>query len=179
MEDLQQAEYLGFLIIIGFCLLGFLCLRFDATNMFFWRWFLPHNTSLWELGRLMFSAIILQSIIQYFAFGKMYDNFFFAKGATLFLAPIIFIGGSFLIDYIFGNIFPIVHILMFVLSLALGQMASYQFLETNYFFPLMNGYAIFGMIMTLLVLASQLYATKHFQAPIFKPISTFSQLKKT
>ena len=175
MDDLKRYEYYGYFIIVGFCILGLFYLLLDYTNVFFWRWFLPHNTSLWELGRLMFTAILLQSIIQYFIYGKMYDNYFFANASTLFIAPLIFIGGSYLIDLMFGDVFPVIHIIMFALGIAVGQVISYQFLEHDYYFRLMNEYAVFGVIAMLLVLFSQLYETKQFRSPIFKPRTIYQQ----
>lgn len=175
MMDLKQQEYFGFLIALSFIILGLVCLYLGFTNIIFFRLFLAHNTSLFELGRLVFSAVLLQSIIQYYIFGKHYDNFFFAKAATLFIAPIFLISTSYLSALMFKQVFYLFHILMLVLGLGIGQMISYHFLDTGYYFPLMNGYAFFGSIIMLVIFFSLLGKTKHFQAPIYKPIYYYEQ----
>src|SRR5690554_1516976 len=142
MEKLKKYEYWGFFVILGISALYMIFSLYINVDNIFLDWFTPISNSLWEFGKLMFSSILLYSIVEYFVFGREYPNFFFAKAATLFLAPIIFIFGSYLLDIIIGIVYPTTHILMFIIAVGLGQYFSYVIMEREFYFRYMNSYAI-------------------------------------
>ncbi len=175
MHTLKRNEYWGFLAILGISL-GLIGVAFYTNiNNIFLDWLLPINTSLWEFGKLMFTSIILYSIIAYFVYGKEYDNYFFAKAATLFLAPMIFIFGSYLVDVIIGTVYMNTHIIMFVAAVSLGQYFSYSLMREGFYFKLMNAYAVLGTVVMLVILLSLIYDAVEIQGAIYKPMEEYQQ----
>ncbi len=175
LDNLRRNEYVGFFVILGLSVLASLYFYYPVVNVSFLYWILPHNTGLWEFGRVMFTAILLYSIIQYFILGREFPNFIFAKVAVIFIAPIIFIAGTYSINILIGEAYAATHIIMYVVSLALGQVIGYQFIKNEFYFKLMNGYAVLGTIVMLLVFASYLNQTEQFRSPIFKPMEQFRE----
>jgi hypothetical protein len=97
----------------------------------------------------MFFSILIYSIIEYFIYGHKYDNFIFAKTATLFMAPLIFVAGCIIIDILLGGVFMNGHILVYALAIIAGQYLSYYFMHKEYYFKLMNAYGMISIIVML------------------------------
>jgi hypothetical protein len=136
---------------------------------------LPLSYSLWDFAKLMFFSILIYSIAQYFIFGRHFPNFFFAKAATLFIAPILFILGSYLIDLLLGTAYITTHVLVFAISVGAGQYLSYLFMRHELHFRLMNAYAVLGTFVMLAVIFAFLQDTRTFNAPIFRPMETYQR----
>lgn len=175
MKTMKKYEYAGFFVIIAISTAFTLLFFYGNTNHFIIDWFLPVNTSLWEFAKLMFTSILIYTIIEYFAFGHEFKNFFFAKAGTLFLAPIIFVLGSYLLDYVIGTVYTTTHLLMFMTAIGLGQYISYLFFESGYYFKLMNEYAVIGTILMITMLLSQIYQTASLDGAIFKPMKLYQE----
>ncbi len=173
IEELKKSESIGFFVIAAISLIGSILFFTGYTNIVFW--FGPVSTSLWEFGRLMFSSILIYSIIQYFTIGKNFENFFFAKTATLFIAPIIFIGGSYLIDLLIGNAYMITHIFTYIIAIVLGQMLSYTFMKREFKFRLMNGYAVLSTIVMLLIFLGSITESVSYNMDIFRPMRNYQK----
>lgn len=144
----------------------------NTTNIFI-RWFLPINNSLWEMGKLMFISVLIYSVIEYVAFGRKYDNFLFSKISTLFIAPIIFVVGSYGLDLLFRNVFTITHIIVFAIAVGVGQYVSYFFMEKEYYFKLMNAFAVIALFLMLMTFLAYSNPNKSFSSPIFKPMNQY------
>ncbi len=175
MKTIKNYEYAGFFVITILSLFFTLLFFYSNPTNILSNWFLPINTSLWEFAKLMFTSILIYTIIEYFAFGHQVRNFFFAKGGSLFLAPIIFVLGSYLIDFAIGTVYTTTHVLMFMTAVALGQYISYLFFESGYYFKLMNEYAVMGTILMIVMLLSQMYQTANINGAIFKPMPLYEK----
>jgi hypothetical protein len=133
----------------------------------------PTTDSLWQVGKLMFMSILVYTIIEYFIFGRRFDNFAFAKGATLFVAPLLFIGLSYLIDLGLGNATISNHIITYLIAIVAGQYVSAYIMRSGYYFKMMNGYAIIGIILTLTMFIGYGRSVDSFNAPIFKTMNNY------
>jgi hypothetical protein len=172
MFMMRKYEMLGFFII---------CLISIALAILFWA--LPSNyildgigpttNSLWQTGKLMFVSIFIYSIIEYYIFGREFDNFIFAKAATLFLTPLIYIGISYIFDMGMGTATFNTHIVTFALAVMAGQYASYYILRNGYYFRLMNGYAVFGIVLMMALYIAFGKQTDRFANAIFQPMDNY------
>ena len=168
-DEMRKSEFFGFLIICSIALALTLVFYTTNVNNWFLNMFVPVTNSLWDFGRVMFMSILIYSVFQYFVFGKFYPNFFFAKAAALFLAPMIFLIGSYYTEGLAGITYANSRILMFVLAVGLGQSISFYFLQNELYFKLMNGYAILGIVLMLSVFLANLYQSRTYNHPIFNP----------
>lgn len=170
---MKKYEFSGFFAISGLSFILLLIFMFSNINNFFYNIFMPINNSLWEISKLMFSSILIYSIIEYFIFGKEYDNFIFSKVATLFIGPAIFILSSYLIDLAIGNVIDNIHVLLFVISIGLSQYLSFYFMQKEFYFNLMNAYAIVGFIVMMATLMAYSNPKLNLNAPIFRPMDNY------
>ena len=178
MVKLRDYEMIGIFIILGIALiLGLFAMNFDLTNSVL-RVFLPTNTSLWEIGKLLFVSTLIYAIFEYFAFGDHYENFGFAKLGSLVLGPLCYILITYLVDLSFGNVNLFVHVLMFFISIALAQYISYYLMEKQIYFKLMNVYA--GISVVTILLTFVVYTNNRaFSHPIFSEMKTYqNQVEK-
>jgi len=138
----------------------------------------PTTDSLWQISKLMFISVLLYSIIEYFVFGREFENFTFAKAATLFLSPLIYIGLSYLLDMGMGSATFNNHILTYAVAVLIGQYVSFYILRNGYYFKLMNGYALAGILLMMTLYLTFGRATDSFDAPIFKSMRTYQSIIK-
>lgn len=164
-------------------MLGFFIISLISIALALLFWVLPSNIildglkpttdSLWQVGKLMFLSILIYSIIEYFIFGREFDNFTFAKAASLFIGPLTFIGISYVLDLGMGAATFNSHIITYALSLAIGQYASFYILRDGFYFRLMNGYAMLGVLLMMALYIAFGRSTDSFSAPIFRPMEGY------
>ena len=164
---MRKYEMLGFFIISLISIILAL-LFWLLPSTFLLDGLKPTTDSLWQVGKLMFVSILIYSIIEYFIFGREFHNFIFAKWATLFLGPIIFVGLSYLLDLGLGDATFNNHIVTYAIALFVGQYTSFYILRDGIYFRLMNGYATLGIVLMLAIYISYGRAADSFNAPIFR-----------
>jgi hypothetical protein len=174
MFTMRKFEMLGFFIIsLISVILGLLFWALPSN--FLVDGIGPTTDSLWQIGKLMFISILIYIFIEYFIFGRDFDNFVFAKSATLFLGPLIYIGASYVLDILLGGASFNNHIITYALGLGVGEYVSFYILREGYYFKLMNVYATVGIIMMLALYITFGRATDNFGGPIFRPMSSYQE----
>jgi len=133
----------------------------------------PTTDSLWQIGKLMFISVLIYAIIEFTVFGREFDNFIFAKSATLFIAPLIYIGASYLLDVGMGSATVNNHIITYALAVSIGQYASFYILRNGYYFRLMNAYAVFGILIMMAFFIGFNQIVDRFDAPIFRSMKNY------
>lgn len=164
-------------------MLGFFVISIISIILAILFWILPPNyildgigpttDSLWQIAKLMFISILIYTIIEYFIFGREFDNFTFAKAATLFISPLLYIGTSYILDLGLGSATFNNHLLTYAISVALGQYVSFYIIRNGYYFKLMNGYALAGILLMLTLYITFGKITDSFNAPIFKSMRSY------
>lgn len=164
-------------------MLGFFTISIISIALAILFWALPSNflldgigpttDSLWQIGKLMFISILLYTLIEYRVFGRDFDNFIFAKSAALFIAPLIYIGLSYLFDVGMGSATLTNHIITYAIAVGLGQYVSFYILRNGYYFRLMNAYATFGILLMLAVFIGFNQIVDRFDAPIFRSMKSY------
>lgn len=172
MFNMRKYEILGFFIIIliSICLAIIFWL---LPSNFIVDGLGPTNNSLWQIGKLMFISILVYTFIEYFVFGHDFHNFTFAKSATMFIAPIIYIGLSYIVDLGLGGASFNNHLLTYATAVATGQYISYFILRDGFYFRLMNGYAILGILLMLALYIGYGRTTDSFSSLIFKDMDGY------
>jgi hypothetical protein len=166
-------------------LLGLFIIAFISISLGLLFWVLPSNyildgigpttDSLWQIGKLMFISSLVYSIAEYYIFGRNFSNFTFAKCASIFLGPILYIGISYVLDILMGGASFNNHLVSYVFGLGIGQYTSYLILREGYYFRLMNTYAILGILLMLGIYISFGRVTDTFEGPIFKTMNNYQQ----
>ncbi|HHX16586.1 MAG TPA: hypothetical protein GX725_01550 [Mollicutes bacterium] len=174
MFKMRKYEMLGFFIIPLISALLLLIFWLIPSN-FIIDGIRPTTNSLWQVGKLMFISVLIYSVIEYFIFGREFDNFLFSKAATLFIAPIVFMLSSYVIDILLGGASFNNHLICYILGLALGQYISYYILRVGYNFKLMNAYALFGIVLMMGLYISFGRIVDTFQNPIYRPMEQYQE----
>jgi hypothetical protein len=166
-----------------FEMLGFFIISLISITLGLLFWVLPSNfitngigpttDSLWQIGKLMFISTLIYILFEYFIFGREFDNFAFAKSATLFLGPLIYIGASYVFDILMGGASFNNHVITYALGLGLGQYISFYILREGYHFRIMNVYAVLGIIAMLTLYITLGNITDSFGGPIFRPMNSY------
>jgi hypothetical protein len=159
-------------------ILGFFIISILSIILAILFWVLPSNIitdglgpttdSLWQIGKLMFTSILLYSIFEYFVFGKSFKNFIFAESSTLFIGPLLYIGFGYITDTIFKSSTLNNHIIAYSFALIIGLYISYFIMKEKYYFKLMNAYALVGILTMIIICFSFGSYTDNFEGPIFK-----------
>ena len=76
MFKMRKYEMLGFFIIPLISALLLLIFWLIPSN-FIIDGIRPTTNSLWQVGKLMFISVLIYSVIEYFIFGREFDNFYF------------------------------------------------------------------------------------------------------
>ncbi|HHT38638.1 MAG TPA: hypothetical protein GXZ95_04405 [Mollicutes bacterium] len=171
---MRKYEILGF-FIIPLISIALILLFLVIPPNFVINGIKPTTDSLWQVGKLLFISILIYSITEYFVFGRNFDNFFFSKAAAIFLAPIIFVLSSYVLDILLGGASLNNHIISYGLAVGLGQYISYYLLKEGYRFKLMNAYAIFGVLIMLGLYIGFGRTTDSFQGAIYKPMKEYRE----
>ena len=177
MFTMRKYEMLGF-FIISLISIALALLFWALPSTLFIDGIRPTTDSLWQVGKLMFFSTLIYTIIEYFIFGHDFKNFIFAKSATLFIGPLVYIGASYLLDMGLGNASFNSHVVTFALALALGQYISYYIMRSEYNFRLMNEYAVLGIVLMLTIFIGFGRSVDSFNSPIFRPMKDYQTFIK-
>ncbi|MDD4411689.1 MAG: hypothetical protein PHO58_04220 [Bacilli bacterium] len=169
---MRKYEMLGF-FIISLISIGLALLFWALPSSYFLDGIRPTTDSLWQIGKLMFFSIAIYTIIEYYIFGREFENFIFAKAATLFIAPLIYIGASYILDVGLGAATVNNHIVTYALAVFVGQYVSFYILRDGYYFKLMNGYAVIGILLMITIFITYGSTTDKFNSHIFQPMERY------
>jgi len=172
MFKMRKYEMLGF-FTISLITVGLALLFWALPSSYFLDGIGPTTDSLWQVGKLMFFSISLYTLIEYFVFGREFENFIFAKSATLFIAPLVYIGASYVLDLGMGSATFNNHIITYALAVAAGQYVSFYILRDGYYFKLMNGYAMIGILLMMTLYITFGRTTDKFDNPIFQSMKSY------
>jgi len=86
------------------------------------------NESVWEHLKIAFWPALFYAIIEYPFLRRYTKNFFIAKAIGIYVMPAVIAAIFYAYTAIFGEEILIVDILIFLVAVALGQLASYQIL---------------------------------------------------
>ncbi|PKM77205.1 MAG: hypothetical protein CVU90_08615 [Firmicutes bacterium HGW-Firmicutes-15] len=96
-----------------------------SGNLWFIALIAPVNESVWEHLKLAQFPFLLFSILQFFYIGRFNDNFVPARTAALYVIPIIIVTLHYSYRNILGHPVLWLDILIFGLSISIGQLISY------------------------------------------------------
>lgn len=171
MAKIKKYETIGVIVIsILSLILGYIFLR-NPGNYGFFNFLIPKNNSLWEISKILFLSLIIYAGVEYFLIGNKYENYTFAKGVSIVLAPIIFIFVTYLFDLLIGNVFLITHLITFLISVIFAQFVSYFFMNEIFYFRLMNVFGIFAIFALIVIFAS--YTASPELLPFFVPMERY------
>lgn len=106
------------------------------------------NESTWEHLKLLFYPMLLTTIIGYFAIGKEYSNFLFARLLGILISIVFTIVFFYTYSGIIGNNFAPIDIGIFFVAVILGEFVSYKVLNSNL---KCNKYASLSLFVVLLI----------------------------
>lgn len=174
MVNMKKYEYTGFFVICAISLLiAWLFISNPISGLL--GLFFPLNSSLWEISKLMFTSILIYSIYEYFVFGKRYGNFWFAKASSMLFGPMIYIFLSYLLDVSIGTSYAATHLITFAFSVALAQYISYNFMQYELYFKLINAYGIVAIIALFTIFTIYNGRTNAFSGAIFEPMEQYQK----
>ena len=130
--------------------------------------FAPINESIWEHMKMGFFAVIFYSIIEYYYFRGISNNFFLAKGILAILLPMMIALGHILYTTILGRHVVLIDIINLFIWIVIGQLISYRILtlEKNYL-TINRACFIFIIFMMLIYIVFTFVQPNHsiFQEP--------------
>ena len=147
---------------------------------FFYEWsneqvivgiFSAINESTWEHIKLLFTPVFLYSIIEYFSYGKHYNNFIPIRFLSILLGILTTVTLFYTYSSIIGkNVLPI-DITIFILSTFVIYYFSYRLLQTKHFSS--TFFKVMGVIgMLTLLLAFFVFTFTPPQIPLFQDPKT-------
>jgi hypothetical protein len=86
------------------------------------------NESVWEHFKIAFWPALIYAIIEYPFLKRYTNNFFIAKAIGIYVMPVVIAAIFYAYTAIFGEEVLAVDILIFLVAVALGQLASYKIL---------------------------------------------------
>ena len=89
------------------------------------------NESVWEHFKIGFWPALLYAAVEYPFLKKYTNNFLIAKAACVYVIPVTIAIVFYSYTSVFGQEILLVDILIFVLAIALGQLASYRILTLS------------------------------------------------
>jgi hypothetical protein len=175
MVLMKKYEYAGFFVVGLLCLIiGWVFINND-TSYGILNLFIPMNSSLWEVGKLMFVSLLIYAIFEYFVFGNKYGNFWFAKAAGMLFGPLIYVFFSYVADVAIGNSYTLVHIIIFALCIAIAQYISYNFMQHELYFKLMNAYGVIAIIILFTIFSMYNERSDRLSGAIFEPMDEYTK----
>lgn len=109
------------------------------------------NESVWEHFKIGFWPAFIWGIIELFIFKKKTKNFFFAKGISFLMIPIVIAGLFYGYTMIFKIESLIIDILIFFIAIAIAQIISYRLMLIKERKPALNIIGIVLIIMNLVL----------------------------
>ena len=86
------------------------------------------NESIWEHLKLVFYPMLLMAIIEYFYVQKITNNYLEAKTIGIFSAMSFIVVTFYTYTGIVGTNFSLINILIFIISIILGEWIAYKFM---------------------------------------------------
>jgi hypothetical protein len=124
------------------------------------------NESTWEHFKIGFWPAFIWAFIEFFVFGRKTKNFFFAKGISFLVMPLVIAGLFYGYTWIFRIESLAIDIVIFIIAIAVAQVVSYKIILTKKRKKAGN---IIGAI--LIIAGLIMYSTLSYYAPkcpIFK-----------
>jgi len=154
-------------------ILGLIFTNLGVNNVIFAILF-PTSTSLWQMGKLLFTSTLIYAVIEYFVIGKHVPNFWFAKLASLLTGPLLFIGLSFIVDFAFNINSTTLHTIFFLLSTVIAQYLSFYIIDSRLYFRVMNAFGVVGALAILSIFTLYTF-DRSLKSPIFEPMNSYSE----
>lgn len=127
-SKLLKAEMIGILFCFILGTLLHFAYQWSGENLLVAS-FSAVNESVWEHLKLVFYPMLLMAIIEYFFVKKVVNNYMEAKTIGIFTAMSFVIVSFFTYTGIIGTHFLIMDILIFVISIILGEWISYRLIK--------------------------------------------------
>ena len=89
------------------------------------------NESVWEHLKLVFFPMVIATIIEYFFIKKDVNNYIEAKTIGIFVAISFIVDGFFTYSGIIGTSIIFIDILLFVISIILGEYVAYKLMKRD------------------------------------------------
>ena len=89
------------------------------------------NESIWEHLKLSFFPMLIIAIIGYYLFGKKEPNYIKGNSIGIIFSLVFTVITFYIYSGIVGNNFGIVNIIIFILSIILGEIISYKIVGTE------------------------------------------------
>ncbi len=124
-KTLKRWEWIGFIFVLALGSLSHFFYEWSGENRIIGT-FSAVNESTWEHLKLLFFPMLLFTIIEYFAIGKKYPNFIFAKAIGILSGLAAIIVFFYTYTGILGTNIMIVDILTFVIGVATAYIVSYR-----------------------------------------------------
>jgi len=154
VSTVKKWEATGFFFIISVGTLLHFCFEWSGGNALIAP-FCAVNESVWEHLKLAFWPGLFFAMIEYLFWGSESANFLTAKALSLYAAPIAIIVLFYSYTAILGTHMPVIDILVFVISVLLGQCISFLIIVSEKDYSRFNKTA-------LLLLAIEAMAFIHF-----------------
>lgn len=127
-SKLLKAEMIGILFCFILGTLLHFAYQWSGENLLVAS-FSAVNESVWEHLKLVFYPMLLMAIIEYFFVKKVVNNYMEAKTIGIFTAMSFVIVSFFTYTGIIGTHFLIMDILIFIISVILGEWISYRLIK--------------------------------------------------
>lgn len=127
-SKLLKAEMIGILFCFILGTLLHFAYQWSGENLVVAS-FSAVNESVWEHLKLVFYPMLLMAIIEYFFVKKVVNNYMEAKTIGIFTAMSFVIVSFFTYTGIIGTHFLIMDILIFIISIILGEWISYRLIK--------------------------------------------------
>ncbi|UCE95337.1 MAG: hypothetical protein JSV51_06290 [Candidatus Bathyarchaeota archaeon] len=124
------------------------------------------NESVWEHMKLGFWPALVWALVEYKSIRKSTNNFFFAKTVGIYLIPIVIPILFYSYTAIIGESVLAIDILIFVVAVIIGQLASYKLLTYRPLPHILNKISLVALV--LLGIAFILFTFYPPHLPLFK-----------
>ena len=129
-EKVLKAQLIVSLFSLIFGTLLHFTYEWSGENLFIGS-FSAVNESVWEHLKLVFFPMVIATIIEYFFIKKDVNNYLEAKTIGIFVAISFIVVGFFTYSGIIGTSIVFIDILLFVLSIILGEYVAYKLMKRD------------------------------------------------
>lgn len=131
LNKLGTWELFGFLFVVVFGTLLHFVYRWSGNNRAVGI-FSPVNESTWEHLKLLFTPMLVFSIVEYFAVGQYFDSFIPAKTMGMILGLITIVALFYTYTGIIGTHYLWADILVFILGVAVAYGYSWTYIISHH-----------------------------------------------
>ena len=129
-EKVLKAQLIVILFSLIFGTLLHFTYEWSEENLFIGS-FSAVNESVWEHLKLVFFPMVIATIIEYFFIKKDINNYIEAKTIGIFVAISFIVVGFFTYSGIIGTSIIFIDILLFILSIILGEYVAYKLMKRD------------------------------------------------